>query len=233
MTTPETKASERLLPCRKCGSTDIGMWDGRGTQAEMSCNDCGESDGLQVSDLLDYDVRYAPGNEFSMETLSYPPNIVELARDALIKEWNTRHPAPGVMEDEAVEIMIRAYWNSPFSASTGRTFDEMDDEPFKAEMRAGMRDVYRALAKNTPPLNGGTCSLSEPRLAEAFHGFAGVGGQNNCERCVQMLADIMKAREAFKDIAYAKSYTVHNKPMKLVEIAMQALAALEKYGEKS
>ena len=36
--------------------------------------------------------------------------------------------------------------------------------------------------KITAPLNGGTCSVSELRLAECYHDFTGVGEQNSCER---------------------------------------------------
>lgn len=86
-------ASVELLPCRKCGSTNISLWDGLGTQAEMSCEECGEEEGIQVTDILSYEERFAPGNEFSMEKLSYPQSIVEKAKKELVKEWNTRAPA--------------------------------------------------------------------------------------------------------------------------------------------
>lgn len=79
-----------LLPCRKCGSTDVDMWHGQGTQADLVCNECGQSEDVQVSDLLEYEERYAPGNEFSMKTLSYPLHVVEKTKQHLIEEWNKR-----------------------------------------------------------------------------------------------------------------------------------------------
>lgn len=80
----------KLLPCRKCGRLDnISEWDGRGTQAEMWC-ECGEHEGVQVIDLIDTEMRFAPGNEFNMETLRYPDEFVLIARTHLHNEWNTR-----------------------------------------------------------------------------------------------------------------------------------------------
>lgn len=88
--TDTTQLIDGLLSCRKCGSTDIEMWHGQGTQADLCCNECGQSEDVQVSDLLEYEERYAPGNEFNMETLSYPPSIVDKAKRYLIEEWNKR-----------------------------------------------------------------------------------------------------------------------------------------------
>lgn len=83
---------KKLLPCRKCGESDYDMWDGKGTQASLYCNGCGQSEEIQVSDLFEYEERYGGNFDFNMETLSYPPHAVERCKLALIKEWNTRAP---------------------------------------------------------------------------------------------------------------------------------------------
>lgn len=81
---------ETVLPCRKCGSTDISIWDGTGTQAEMQCNLCGMDEGLQVVDLLVGQDRFGPMRNFSMVTMRYPDKLVEMAQQELIREWNKR-----------------------------------------------------------------------------------------------------------------------------------------------
>lgn len=39
-----------LLPCQ-CRSTGFTFWDGKGTQAELCCDGCGNSIEVQVCDL--------------------------------------------------------------------------------------------------------------------------------------------------------------------------------------
>ena len=78
---------DKLLPCRKCGKLDYDFWDGKGTQAYLTCNECGQEEGVQVTDLYD-SVNEWP--RFCQRTVSYPAYAVEKANQALIKEWNTR-----------------------------------------------------------------------------------------------------------------------------------------------
>jgi hypothetical protein len=80
----------QLLPCPFCGCTDIKMWNGKGTQAELYCNECGCNRGVQVSDLLSHEERYKDENSFNMKTLRFPQHVVEKAIQHLVKEWNTR-----------------------------------------------------------------------------------------------------------------------------------------------
>lgn len=79
-----------ILPCRKCGSNDVDEWDGRGTQAEMLCKECGSEEGVQVSDILEQAERFAPENSFDMNSLRYPENIIAKAKAELVREWNRR-----------------------------------------------------------------------------------------------------------------------------------------------
>jgi hypothetical protein len=51
------------------------------------------------------------------------------------------------------------------------------------ERTGGYEDCRLVNQGITPPLDGGTCSMSELRLAGVDHDFAGVGEQNSCERC--------------------------------------------------
>jgi hypothetical protein len=64
------------------------MWDGMGTQADLSCDKCGQEEGIQVSDLFDYDDPRR--HSFDMAKLSYPADVVILAKIELINEWNKR-----------------------------------------------------------------------------------------------------------------------------------------------
>lgn len=105
------------LPCRKCGSGDIDHWDGKGTQAEMNCNECGSGESVQVSDLLTYKERYfnrtceiylGGTSDFNYKTLTYPEWVVQRAKNELIKKWNTRHdssPALLTQARDALELL--------------------------------------------------------------------------------------------------------------------------------
>ena len=83
-------ANITLLPCRKCGSTDVTWWQGCGTQADLTCNECGQYEGLQVCDL------FAPGDDRRHYPLEpphyrYSQDIINLANDRLVEEWNIRY----------------------------------------------------------------------------------------------------------------------------------------------
>lgn len=127
-----------ILPCRKCGSMDIDFWHGLGTQAEMSCNDCGSDESIQVTDVLDYDVRYAPGNEFSMEKTCYPPAIVDIAKAELIKEWNIRVGDCANITEELIEkvaIAICPWDNSKKHNVSPEILWQGTDDTFKNAYR--------------------------------------------------------------------------------------------------
>jgi hypothetical protein len=62
------------------------MWDGVGTQADLYCNGCGQSEGLQVVDLFEQEDR----PDLDDKTWRYPPDVVEIAKATLIEEWNKR-----------------------------------------------------------------------------------------------------------------------------------------------
>lgn len=96
-----------LLPCRKCGESDYDMWGGRGTQAEMSCNSCGQSESIQVSDLFEYEERFGGNFDFDMNTLRYPEHAVDRAKKALIEEWNTRAPDNTAQLREALDSSLQ------------------------------------------------------------------------------------------------------------------------------
>jgi transcription initiation factor TFIIIB Brf1 subunit/transcription initiation factor TFIIB len=76
-----------LLPCPFCGSADIEMWDGLGTQAEIVCTECGCGRSEQVSFLYCGE----PWPDFSEETGRYPEEAVARAKKHLIEKWNTRY----------------------------------------------------------------------------------------------------------------------------------------------
>jgi uncharacterized Zn finger protein len=38
--------TDKLLPCRKCGELDYEMWDGKGTQADLNCESCGQGENV-------------------------------------------------------------------------------------------------------------------------------------------------------------------------------------------
>ena len=95
----EPMIDTELKPCRKCGSSDLAMWDGRGTQAELSCNECGQSEGVQVCDLFLTGVAAELDAQFR-----YPIRFINLAKDELIAQWNIRTPDPLLAEAmEALE----------------------------------------------------------------------------------------------------------------------------------
>lgn len=86
-----------LLPCPFCGSTDIQLWSGFGTQAEIECSECCCGRYVQVADLFESDERPA----FNDDTCRYPDDAVARVNAHLIEEWNRRALSP---PDAAVTI---------------------------------------------------------------------------------------------------------------------------------
>lgn len=129
---------QALLPCRKCGSTYIEMWDGRGTFAEMNCRDCGNSESLQVTDVLGVN-WYEKDCGFNTETASYSPQTVALARDSLIQEWNTRASAPAPEVTEEMVERAAIYWLGENEHSWNAGLTEDDRDSFRQRARAALQ----------------------------------------------------------------------------------------------
>ena len=98
--TNNTPSDCGIKPCRKCGKKDVDMWDGRGTQAHLDCNNCGQGESVQVCDLFDYgdERRHA---DWIDDNYTNREDIIQVAKTYLIKEWNIR-------ACEAEESLIRA-----------------------------------------------------------------------------------------------------------------------------
>ena len=143
-----------LKPCRKCGGTDVDWWDGRGTQASLYCNGCGQEEGVQVVDLFDQDER----PDFDDKALSYPPHAVKRANEHLAQEWNTRTPdleSAAEIErlrrerDEARTIVVEAnnslYGSQGYFHSTnGGPFDKYHLARPIEELKSRARDALTA-----------------------------------------------------------------------------------------
>lgn len=92
--------------CRKCGELDYEMWDGNGTWAELYCNNCGNSENLQATDLLSSE-EFNSGKYNLDDDARYPDDLVERAQQELIKEWNIRASTEREKElVEALELII-------------------------------------------------------------------------------------------------------------------------------
>lgn len=83
---PSSPVTETLRPCPFCGGTEISVWTGFGTQAEIMCEDCCCERAVQVVDLFESDER----PKFDEKTCRYPDDAIERVNYHLIREWNTR-----------------------------------------------------------------------------------------------------------------------------------------------
>jgi hypothetical protein len=104
-----------LKPCRKCGGTDVSWWDGRGTQAHLYCNDCGQEEGVQVIDLFEGEAKDRPLLDAAF---CYPADLVTKAKAHLVAEWNTRTPtneSPAPQADEVVARITYTNWRGETS----------------------------------------------------------------------------------------------------------------------
>lgn len=81
----------KLLPCRKCGSAEIN-WQLQGTQPDVSCEVCGETDTIQLSDYFTKEERFMdPDFKWRDDPFyDYGEKGTQRAREILTKEWNTR-----------------------------------------------------------------------------------------------------------------------------------------------
>ena len=82
------KDENGLLPCTVCGAATYTSWHGKGTQAGLWCNECGQTIEIQVSDLFE-DGKTFP---FDMKTMRYPDEAIERAKTKLIELWNNERP---------------------------------------------------------------------------------------------------------------------------------------------
>ncbi len=94
-------SQNELKPCRKCGELDYEFLEGKGTQADLVCNNCGMEETVQVCDVFDYGDprRHAP---FIDKEYNNSKEIIDAVNEFLIREWNTRAIIP-----EAKELLER------------------------------------------------------------------------------------------------------------------------------
>ena len=91
--------SEKLKPCPFCGS-EPKFWDGLGTQADLTCDDCGvASVNIQVSDCLTQDEKYGnngkaqPGFAWiGKPYYRYEEKAIQRVNEEMTEIWNTRAP---------------------------------------------------------------------------------------------------------------------------------------------
>jgi hypothetical protein len=94
-----------ILPCRKCGAYDPVFWEGKGTQADLCCKECGEEENIQVTDILTYEERYSGNADFNHNTLKYPQWVIDKVNEELVKEWNARYtPTPTKTNEPKGEV---------------------------------------------------------------------------------------------------------------------------------
>jgi hypothetical protein len=88
--------SEKLKPCPFCGGKPK-FWDGLGTQADLTCDDCAvASVNMQVSDCLTQDERFGnAGQGFSFigkPHYRYEQKAIQRVNEKMTEIWNTRFP---------------------------------------------------------------------------------------------------------------------------------------------
>ena len=119
--------TERLKACPFCASTDIKLWEGLGTQADITCQDCGCERGVQVIDLLEPNEERP---EFNMRTHRYPDWLIARADQDLTEQWNTRaHDSRCGELLEAAKLALFGYLKRPFK---NRLFYEMTKQGLDA-----------------------------------------------------------------------------------------------------
>jgi hypothetical protein len=105
MTQPDRVPPQRLLPCPFCGSDNIQLWGGFGTQADIECSECCCGRYVQVVDLVE-DGEERPS--FDEKTCKYPDWLIERANKHLTEEWNTRSRSPAESGNALPNVAIEA-----------------------------------------------------------------------------------------------------------------------------
>ena len=78
-----------LKPCPFCGGE--AAIELCGTQADITCQDCDATNGIQISDHFTDEERFNdPSFAFDMKTFTYAAGGIKRACEVLTKLWNTR-----------------------------------------------------------------------------------------------------------------------------------------------
>jgi DNA-binding transcriptional MerR regulator len=129
-----------LENCPFCGTDDLELWHGLGTQADICCNDCGRGYiEIQVSDYFTYEERFGGDFDFDMETAKYSEKGVKRGMEELVKAWNTRHPTK--REQKLIEALKEV--TDDLEAEIKDRYAHSQDYP--SEMRKCKRDMEPVL----------------------------------------------------------------------------------------
>lgn len=82
-----------LKPCPFHVEKYYPSFRGEGTQASLSCDECGTFWEQQICDLMTMEERRSEEGKFDMKTYLYAEKFVERARLELVEQWNTRAPS--------------------------------------------------------------------------------------------------------------------------------------------
>lgn len=135
------KDENGMMPC-VCGSTEYSLWDGKGTQAEASCENCGNAVSVQVVDLFDP----ADNIDLDMNTLRYPPAAIEKTRVELTRLWNEfqrQSDLIALVQEAAGEIERLRQERSVFMNGFRKAVDDYD-------MHIAFLHVHGIVVQNIP-----------------------------------------------------------------------------------
>lgn len=100
----DQKHTKKLLPCPFCGSIPA-LPNGRGSQYELECSDCGCAiASVQICDLMTIEERMSCDDLIEANNWSYPEQYVERAKMEAIEMWNTRYESPLDLRRERDEL---------------------------------------------------------------------------------------------------------------------------------